>query len=475
MTAPVLNIAVVGHTNTGKTSLLRTLMRDAVFGDVSSRPATTRIVESSTLYVDGAPAIQLIDTPGLENSSELHDRLDDLKRARRCDWTDAILHFLDDPEARDGFQQEAKALRQVIECDVALYLIDARDRVMGKHRDELDILGRCARPVVPVLNFVADASARSDEWRVELARVNMHVVAYFDTVVFDELGELALFQKLRHMLEPYDKTLDAVIEETKRAREGLRRSSADLIAELVIDVAAYTVAVPMRDRSDSSEALPAIRHGVRVREQAGVDALLGLFRFAPGDYLSETLPIADGKWGLDLFSPASLVEFGLATGEAAATGALAGLAVDAMTVGLTLGSGAATGAVVGALVGAAQSRGRKILDVLRGHTNLRVEDATLDVLAMRQLTLVRALLRRGHASQDRIRLELDESESDDRAVLKRIRPLVNEARRRPEWSRMEQPRSRLTDGRRDTVKDRLAKILADALMPPETTNGSAGG
>ena len=116
-----------------------------------------------------------------------------------------------------------------------------------------------------------------------------------------------------------------------------------------------------------------------------------------------------------------------------------------------------------------EERQRKILDVLRGHTNLRVEDATLDVLAMRQLTLVRALLRRGHASQDRIRLELDESESDDRAVLKRLRSLVNEARRRPEWSRLEQPRSRLTDGRRDTVKDRLAEILADAL------NGSAGG
>ena len=152
MTAPILNIAVVGHTNTGKTSLLRTLMRDAAFGDVSSRPATTRVVESSTLYVDGAPAIQLVDTPGLENSSELHDRLDDLKRRRRCDWTDAILGFLEDADARDGFQQEAKALRQVIECDVALYVIDARDRVLGKHRDELDILGRariCRTPRPP--------------------------------------------------------------------------------------------------------------------------------------------------------------------------------------------------------------------------------------------------------------------------------------------------------------------------------------
>ena len=32
MTNETLNIAVVGHTNTGKTSLLRTLLRDEAFG-----------------------------------------------------------------------------------------------------------------------------------------------------------------------------------------------------------------------------------------------------------------------------------------------------------------------------------------------------------------------------------------------------------------------------------------------------------
>ena len=37
---PRLRVAVVGHTNTGKTSLLRTLMRDVNFGEVSDRPAT---------------------------------------------------------------------------------------------------------------------------------------------------------------------------------------------------------------------------------------------------------------------------------------------------------------------------------------------------------------------------------------------------------------------------------------------------
>lgn len=36
-----LKLAVVGHTNVGKTSLLRTLTRDVGFGEVSHRPSTT--------------------------------------------------------------------------------------------------------------------------------------------------------------------------------------------------------------------------------------------------------------------------------------------------------------------------------------------------------------------------------------------------------------------------------------------------
>ena len=80
MTLEVLKVAVVGHTNTGKTSLLRTLTRDVAFGEVSNRPATTRDVEAVMLMVNGEPAIELFDTPGLEDSSGLLERLDELRQ-----------------------------------------------------------------------------------------------------------------------------------------------------------------------------------------------------------------------------------------------------------------------------------------------------------------------------------------------------------------------------------------------------------
>ena len=70
MTKP-LKLAVVGHTNVGKTSLLRTLTRDVGFGEVSHRPSTTRHVEGARLSVDGEALLELYDTPGLEDAIAL--------------------------------------------------------------------------------------------------------------------------------------------------------------------------------------------------------------------------------------------------------------------------------------------------------------------------------------------------------------------------------------------------------------------
>ena len=141
-------IAVIGHTNTGKTSLLRTLTRQRDFGEISAHPATTRHVELAELAVDGQPVLQLYDTPGFEDSSGLLAHIEQLKSSRGEDWVETLRAFAVDNSLHASFGQEAKALAQILDSDVLLYVIDARDPVRAKHRDELELLGRCARPVV---------------------------------------------------------------------------------------------------------------------------------------------------------------------------------------------------------------------------------------------------------------------------------------------------------------------------------------
>lgn len=70
-TDALLNIAVVGHTNTGKTSLIRTMLRSTEFGVIEDGAGTTRHVEQAAISAGNEAILNLYDTPGLEDSRAL--------------------------------------------------------------------------------------------------------------------------------------------------------------------------------------------------------------------------------------------------------------------------------------------------------------------------------------------------------------------------------------------------------------------
>ena len=91
MTPEPLRFAIVGHTNAGKTSLLRTLTRNVDFGEVSDRPGTTRHAETIDLRLDGRVAVRFVDTPGLEDSVALLDYMQTLSAETRPERVRAFL------------------------------------------------------------------------------------------------------------------------------------------------------------------------------------------------------------------------------------------------------------------------------------------------------------------------------------------------------------------------------------------------
>ncbi|MHC4422864.1 MAG: DUF3482 domain-containing protein, partial [Planctomycetota bacterium] len=439
--------------------------------EVSPHPATTRHVEGTSILLEGTKVLELYDTPGLEDSIGLLDHLDGLAKGRRDERLEVIRGFLDSRKARGRFAQEAKAIRQVLDCDAALYVIDARDRVLGKHRDELEILARCATPVVPVLNFTADPDAKVPVWRDQMARVNMHVVAEFDTVVLDELSEQRLFEKMRTLLDAHAPTLSALVDERRRMREALVRASADLAADLLIDVAAHVVPVAA-DRADTlGHEVETLRQRVRDREQQCVEQLLQLHQFHADDYQPESLPLVNGRWGLDLFSPEALRLFGVTAGGGVATGALVGLVLDAMTLGTSLGTFTAAGATVGGLIGAGRTHGRRLLDRVRGMTELRCDDSTLRLLALRQIMLIQTLLNRGHAAVAPVGSpEPDRLDAARQRSHKGLPLALEQAKTRLHWSRLDQgTRAHVPDPGRAQAQAALARLLGRILHRPPGT------
>ena len=454
MSAP-LKLALVGHTNVGKTSLLRTLTRDVSFGEVSHRPSTTRHVEGARLSVDGEPLLELYDTPGLEDAIALLDHLERIERpGEHLDGPARTARFLEGSEARQRFEQEAKVLRQLLASDAGLYVIDAREPVLAKYKDELAVLAGCGKPLLPVLNFVAQPGHGEERWREALARLGLHALVRFDSVAPPIDGERRLYESLALLLEQSRAKLQRLIEDHE-AQAAARLSEGNrLIAELLVDVAACRRGVAAQPELERG-AIRDLHDAVRAREQRCVEALLRLYGFRTQDAATADLPLLDGRWGDDLFNPETLKQLGVKIGGGMAAGAAAGAGVDLMVGGITLGAAALLGAIAGGGAQTARHYGSRLLGKLKGQRELTVDDAVLRLLALRQRQLLAALAARGHAAMDAIRLDA----ADDKAWREgKLPEALQRCRAHPDWSSLN-PAARLQDGERQAALEALQAEL----------------
>lgn len=458
MTSPgPLQIAVVGHTNAGKTSLLRTLTRRIDFGEVSDRPGTTRHVESIDLRVEGRSAVRFFDTPGLEDAVALLSHVTALDAGTR---PERIRGFLRGPEAHGVFEQEAKVLRKMLEVDAAFLVIDAREPVLPKFSAEVELLNSCARPVLPVLNFVRDAASREAQWREMLSAAGLHAVVPFDAAAPFTGAERELYQDLGTLLPAQRAALRGIVSFLQSEFEARRHAGCMLIAQQIVRAAAmrHTATAQEFDQPAARQArIETLRGAVSDQARRGVDALLALYGFREGDAAEAPLPPLAGRWAMDLFNPEALRQAGVRLGGGAAVGAAIGVGLDLAVGGSSLGAFAALGgAIGGALAQGPGPLGRQLANRLRGVHELTVENSVLFVLAERQLGLLRALEQRGHAAMQRIApAAADRADRND--ALARIVQAAQPARSHPEWS---------GDGRRGDSADRRALVseLAQRLQ-----------
>ncbi|WP_201553860.1 DUF3482 domain-containing protein [Psychrobacter immobilis] len=448
-----LKLAVVGHTNTGKTSILRTLLRDVYFGEVKNEAATTRHVEQAKLTDSqtGEVLVVLYDTPGLEDASGLMDWLEDNTASRR-DGIERLQQFLaadiaqggDALSSNEDYSQEAKVIRQLLASDMAIYVVDAREPVLGKYKDELAILSWAAIPVMPVFNFTDAQDANIDEWQTMLARRNLHISTRFDSVAFEFEDEMRLWQNLATMLT-HSEMLEQLMARRTEDWAQLYDEANIIIADFLINVAAF-----VREISEDDDPMPVLQQmqeAVRQSERAMQNNLLNLYKFYDNDVAATPLELQ--AYQQDPFDPELLKSYGIRTTSGAAAGALLGLGIDAAALGTTLGLGAAIGGIAGGLL----SNTSSIADRITGVKRLYIDPATLTLLATRAIDLLTALRHRGHAATDATQLlykgeksSIEKSLDDESTTVTpwpthKLPSELKKARGKPQWSSLSSGKS----------------------------------
>jgi hypothetical protein len=426
---PAINVAVVGHTNAGKTSLIRTLLRDDRFGNIDDAAGTTRSVEKSVIFAGDDAILNLFDTPGFEDSSALLQALEELSKTAEAKLpADLLRGFISRAQDFPDFEQETKVLRQSLNSDVLLYIIDVREPLLGKYSDEVEILSKAGKPILPVFNFIAGHNESLVRWREQMAQFNLHAALEFDTVAFDFEAEKRLYQKLQSLLEPRYETLQTLIDYRQEVWENLVHAAAQSIFQLLTRVACYRREVAGKGGISDAD-VASMQSFVRKAEQMALQDLLSIFAFTQRDVELQQLAVRDGQWELDIFSPRALKDFGLNAGATALKGAAAGAGIDLMVGGMSLGAATMLGAALGAGWATLRRYQQELKAALNGHKWLCADDDTVSLLYLRQRKLLRTLTRRGHAAQNNIQV----SDNVEHALPKRWHKVVRVLRQNPEW------------------------------------------
>lgn len=371
-----VTLSLISHTNVGKTTLARTLLRRDV-GEVLDQAHVTEISESHALIETPRAVLRLWDTPGFGDLTRLVARL-----RREQEPLGRFLHDVWDRFVNRPLWCSQEAARNVKnEADVVLYLVNASEdpEDAGYVPPELELLGWIGRPVVLLLNQVGtegrDLEAR---WRdfVRPWPVVREVLS-LDAFTRCWVEESVLLERVVEVLDPAKReAMEELADAWKRRNlevfESCCKRMAAYVARAATDREAPGTAPRAGDlQSDSAGMLEQVTQALTFGAVDKKRAMTALNERLDGSTaeLMEGLIAGHGLYGesaakieerirdFQVRGLRPLTEGSGALTGAVVSGALGGLAADALSGGLSLGGGMIAGAILGALGGAALARG----------------------------------------------------------------------------------------------------------------------
>jgi predicted GTPase len=368
-----VSLSLISHTNVGKTTLARTLLRREI-GEVRDEAHVTETADAFTLIeTPQGDVLRLWDTPGFGDSARLSKRLRQSGNPLGWFLTQVWDRYVDRP-----FFSSQQAIRNVRdEADVVLYLVNASEdpEAAGYVDAEMQILGWIGKPVIVLLNQLGSPRP-ADAEAADVLRWSAHLAGHpwvRDTIAFDAFArcwvqEHVLLERIGAVLpaerrEAYARLADAWKDRNRRAFEQSMQVLARHLAATATDAVAATAgSVAIAARSWLSGLL---RSGER--SDPGVDAAMGELAARLDGEVRRATDELIAAHGLSGHATAEIMqrmgaEFAVDKAAdpakasvigAAVSGALGGLAADLAAGGLTFGAGA----LLGGLLGAAGARG----------------------------------------------------------------------------------------------------------------------
>jgi hypothetical protein len=356
-------LSLIAHTNVGKTTLARTLLRREV-GEVLDQPHVTEVSEAHALSeLPDGERLLLWDTPGFGDTARLLRRLKISGNPIGWVLTQVWDRFTDRP-----FWCSQQAIRNVRdEADVVLYLVNSAEDPAGADYVELEmeILEWLQKPVLVLLNQTGPPrnilEMRTEEqiWERRLSRFGqVRGVLSLDAFTRCWIQEHVLLERIERLLPAENRAVFQRLKQEWTARNWrvfdesmkvLARQLARAVGDreyleersLMEKFRRILVREPL---SDKERAMALLAERLSVNIATGTDELIKLHSL-------------DGKAAVEIleqlqnnYCAAEPFDEGMATLIGGCiSGAITGLSADFLAGGFTLGGGAVVGAILGAV------------------------------------------------------------------------------------------------------------------------------
>jgi hypothetical protein len=389
----IVTLSLISHTNVGKTTLARTLLRREI-GEVRDQPHVTTIAEAHPLIETADARLLLWDTPGFGDTVRLLQRL-----RREHDPIGWFLHQVWDRVRNRGLWCSQEAVRNVRdEADVVLYLVNAAEdpASAGYLPHELELLSWMGRPVLVLLNQVGleDTAATVERWRRHLAAFPVvRGVLALDAFSRAWVEESLVLERVVALLEGDKRqAMERLVEAWNTRNVGIFEAAVQTMADYLAGLAVAReplvrpgdggswIGQRLADlralsRSERERAMGALFDRAQVASRGLMDRLIELHQLSGESHAQIERRLHDAAAeGGDVLNPTT---GGIAGG--ALGGLLTGLGADALAGGMTFGGGAVLGAILGAVGGYALGGVYRL--ATRGEPAIQFQPAALDRLA----------------------------------------------------------------------------------------------
>ncbi|MEG4815992.1 GTPase [Microcoleus sp. K5-D4] len=232
VTSQNISIAVVGHNNTGKTTLIRTLMKSKI-GEVGDSANVTK--KGQPYFFKGLQAT-FIDTPGFQYASNLMMYLDSVKENPEFkmpqSWQEKIVYDLE-------------VLASIESSDRVLYVASLSVVPDDSYKDEIAIVKKKCPKVVAVINQYKKQLAASDrvsidnrvaQWKNLFIEHSINDVIVFDAHWDNPVKVKGIYDSILNILDAEEKLrFTEGLKRFKERQSEIRKEACNLLSVFIIE------------------------------------------------------------------------------------------------------------------------------------------------------------------------------------------------------------------------------------------------